>query len=154
MTIRIAIPDPEVVQRFDRPGPRYTSYPTAVEFHPGVGEGVYREHLARADREHAGEPLSLYIHLPFCAKHCSYCGCHVIATPQRDVAVEYLEYVGRELALVAALLPARRKLKTDMVRDQLAGKEMEVGRYYLERGEHLAAINRFKKVVADYSPPF
>ena len=42
MTIRIAIPDPEVVQRFDRPGPRYTSYPTAVEFHPGVGEAVYR----------------------------------------------------------------------------------------------------------------
>jgi len=42
------------------------------------------------------------------------------------------------------------ELKTDMVRDQLAGKEMEVGRYYLERGEHLAAINRFKKVVTDY----
>ncbi|MDP3492541.1 MAG: outer membrane protein assembly factor BamD [Hyphomonadaceae bacterium] len=42
------------------------------------------------------------------------------------------------------------ELKTDMVRDQLAGKEMEVGRYYLQRGEHLAAINRFKKVVTDY----
>lgn len=42
------------------------------------------------------------------------------------------------------------ELKTDMVRDQLAGKEMEIGRYYLERGEHLAAINRFKKVVTDY----
>ena len=42
------------------------------------------------------------------------------------------------------------ELKTDMVRDQLAGKEMEVGRYYLQRGEHLAAINRFRKVVTDY----
>ena len=42
------------------------------------------------------------------------------------------------------------ELKTDMVRDQLAGKEMEIGRYYLQRSEHLAAINRFKKVVTDY----
>ena len=67
MTTRIAIPDPEVVQRFDRPGPRYTSYPTAVEFHDGVGASVYREHLAKANREHAGEPLSLYVHIPFCA---------------------------------------------------------------------------------------
>lgn len=110
MTTRIAIPDPEVVQRFDRPGPRYTSYPTAVEFHDGVGESAYREHLARANREHAGEPLSLYIHIPFCAKHCSYCGCHVIATPKREIAREYLDYVGRELELVAALLPERRRL--------------------------------------------
>ena len=91
MTTRIAIPDPEVVQRFDRPGPRYTSYPTAVEFHDGVGESAYREHLARANREHAGEPLSLYIHIPFCAKHCSYCGCHVIATPKREIAREKKE---------------------------------------------------------------
>ena len=50
MTNHIAIPDPEVVQRFDRPGPRYTSYPTAVEFHDGVGASVYREHLAKANR--------------------------------------------------------------------------------------------------------
>lgn len=110
MTIRIEIPDPEVVQRFDRPGPRYTSYPTAVEFHDGVGESVYREHLARANREHAGEPLSLYVHIPFCAKHCSYCGCHVISTPKREVAAQYLDYLGRELELAADLLPERRKL--------------------------------------------
>ena len=108
--MRIAIPDPQVVQRFDRPGPRYTSYPTAVEFHDGVGESVYREHLTTANREHAGEPLSLYIHIPFCAKHCSYCGCHVIATPKREIAAQYIEYVGRELELVAGLLPQRRKL--------------------------------------------
>ncbi len=110
MTQPIAIPDAETVRRFDRPGPRYTSYPTAVEFHDGVGETQYREKLAIADREHAGEPLSLYVHIPFCAKHCSYCGCHVIATQRRDVAAEYLEYVGRELELVAAQIPHRRRL--------------------------------------------
>ena len=110
MTNHIAIPEPEVVQRFDRPGPRYTSYPTAVEFHDGVGESVYREHLAKANREHAGEPLSLYVHIPFCAKHCSYCGCHVISTPKREIAAQYLDYLGRELELVAGLLPERRGL--------------------------------------------
>ena len=110
MTSRLAIPDPEVVKRFDRPGPRYTSYPTAVEFHDGVGEREYRERLAQADSAHAGEPLSLYIHIPFCAKHCSYCGCHVIATPRRDIAAGYLDYLGRELELLAGLIPERRRL--------------------------------------------
>ncbi len=110
MTLPLALPDPQTVARFDRPGPRYTSYPTAVEFHAGVGEHEYRERLGAADRDHAGEPLSLYVHIPFCAKHCSYCGCHVIATPHREIAVEYLDYLGRELELVASLLPRRRKL--------------------------------------------
>lgn len=110
MTTRIAIPDPAVVQRFDRPGPRYTSYPTAVEFHDGIGDETYRQHLAAADRAPGGEPLSLYVHIPFCAKHCSYCGCHVIATPKREIAGEYLSYLGKELERVAALLPSRRRL--------------------------------------------
>jgi oxygen-independent coproporphyrinogen-3 oxidase len=110
MTLRLALPDAETVKRFDRPGPRYTSYPTAVEFHDGVGEREYRDKLAIADREHAQEPLSLYIHIPFCAKHCSYCGCHVIATSKRFIAVQYVDYLGHELELVAALLPNRRRL--------------------------------------------
>jgi oxygen-independent coproporphyrinogen-3 oxidase len=100
--------DPELVRRFDRPGPRYTSYPTAVEFHEGVGEAAYREHLERADAREPGAPLSLYVHIPFCMKHCSYCGCHVIATPRHEVASTYLGYVRRELDAVAALLPHRR----------------------------------------------
>ncbi len=102
--------DPETVRRFDRPGPRYTSYPTAVEFHDGVGAAQYRERLAAADAVGAEAPLSLYVHIPFCAKHCSYCGCHVIATPKREVAASYLGYLGRELELVAAELPRRRVL--------------------------------------------
>jgi oxygen-independent coproporphyrinogen-3 oxidase len=102
--------DPDLVRRFDRPGPRYTSYPTAVEFHPGVGEAVYREHLARADQRAPEAPLSLYVHIPFCIHHCSYCGCHVIATPRHEVATAYLDYVRRELELVAAALPRRRRI--------------------------------------------
>jgi len=105
--------DPELVRRFDRPGPRYTSYPTAVEFHEGVGEEAYREHLRRANQqslEQPEAPLSLYIHIPFCQRHCEYCGCHVIATPRHEVAVTYLEYVEREMALLAEQLPDRRSL--------------------------------------------
>jgi oxygen-independent coproporphyrinogen-3 oxidase len=102
--------DPETVRRFDRPGPRYTSYPTAVEFHGGVGEADYRERLARADDAGEGAALGLYVHIPFCAKHCSYCGCHVVATERRDVAARYLDDLARELALSAACLPRRRTL--------------------------------------------
>jgi oxygen-independent coproporphyrinogen-3 oxidase len=101
--------DPELVRRFDRPGPRYTSYPTAVEFHEGVTEVDYRRHLEQAAAR-PDDPLSLYVHIPFCKKHCSYCGCHVIATPRHEIARDYLGDVRRELALAAEPLGARRKI--------------------------------------------
>lgn len=93
--------------RYDRPGPRYTSYPTAVEFHAGVDADVYAAKLAEADA-HAGEPLSMYVHLPFCEERCTYCGCNVVITKHRDVAAQYLEYLEREIDLLAARLPHRR----------------------------------------------
>ena len=102
--------DPELVRRFDRPGPRYTSYPTAVEFHEGVGSADYVEHLRRAGARGAAAPLSLYVHIPFCKKHCSYCGCHVIATPRHEIAKAYLGDVRRELALAAEPLGDRRTI--------------------------------------------
>lgn len=102
--------DPELVRRFDRPGPRYTSYPTAVEFHEGVGAATYLDHLARAGARGADDPLSLYVHIPFCKQHCSYCGCHVIATPRHDVAHAYLDRVRREIEIAAAPLGRRRTL--------------------------------------------
>jgi oxygen-independent coproporphyrinogen-3 oxidase len=102
--------DPELVRRFDRPGPRYTSYPTAVEFHEGVGAADYVDHLRRAGARGAEAPLSLYVHIPFCKKHCSYCGCHVIATPRHEVAAAYLGDVRRELDLAADPLGERRSI--------------------------------------------
>jgi oxygen-independent coproporphyrinogen III oxidase len=101
--------DFETVKRFDRPGPRYTSYPTAVEFTEAVGEAEYRERLARANAE-ADAPLSLYAHLPFCEHRCLFCGCHVVITPHMPVAEKYLEYLKREIELVAAQLPDRRSV--------------------------------------------
>jgi len=95
--------------RYDRPGPRYTSYPTAVEFHGGVDDAVYRSKLAEADAD-AEAPLSLYVHLPFCEARCFFCGCHVVITRHRDVAARYLDYVHKELDLLAAALPHRRRV--------------------------------------------
>ena len=99
----------ELLRKHDRPGPRYTSYPTAVEFHDGVGEAVYLEKLAQADAV-AAEPLSFYFHLPFCHERCTFCGCHVTITKRTERATEYLSYLEREVDLVAQHLPHRRQV--------------------------------------------
>ena len=99
----------ELLARYDRPGPRYTSYPTAVEFHAGFTEQDYRERLAAADAQ-ADSPLSIYAHLPFCEERCLYCGCNVVITKHRDVADRYLEHVVREVDLLAHHLPRRRRV--------------------------------------------
>jgi oxygen-independent coproporphyrinogen-3 oxidase len=99
----------ELITTYDRPGPRYTSYPTAVEFHDGFGDAEYRARLAGAAAD-AGHPLSLYVHLPFCEERCTFCGCMVIITRKPDVAARYLEYVERELGMLADALGARRRL--------------------------------------------
>jgi oxygen-independent coproporphyrinogen-3 oxidase len=98
----------DLLARHDRPGPRYTSYPTAIEFHAGVGTDDYLDRLAEADRL-GDAPLSLYMHLPFCEQRCLFCGCHVIITTHRDVAEPYLELVKREVELLAQRLPNRRR---------------------------------------------
>jgi oxygen-independent coproporphyrinogen-3 oxidase len=98
-----------LLRQYDRPGPRYTSYPTAVEFNDSFDDAAYRGRLEAA----AGaidEPLSLYTHLPFCEQRCSYCGCMVIITQKREVAVRYLDYLEREIAMLAEALGTRRRI--------------------------------------------
>jgi oxygen-independent coproporphyrinogen-3 oxidase len=99
----------DLLERYDRPGPRYTSYPTAVEFHEGVTERTYRERLALANGTPTA-PLSAYVHLPFCEERCSYCGCNVVITRHREVAARYLDVLCREVELLAAALPDRRTI--------------------------------------------
>lgn len=99
--------DPALLVRYDKSGPRYTSYPTAVQFHPGFGEEAYRAHAAATNRG-TPKPLSLYFHLPFCARLCFYCACNKIVTKNRSRAAPYLERLHKEIALQAALFdPAR-----------------------------------------------
>lgn len=99
--------DPELLQRYDRPGPRYTSYPTAVEFHAGFGAADYAACLGQLPLD---QGLSLYLHLPFCEHRCNFCGCHVVITQKREVAGRYLEYLEREMDLVCSHLASRPKV--------------------------------------------
>ena len=103
----IQIPSPELIRKYDRPGPRYTSYPTAPEWSEAFKAEQYAQHLARADGEQG--PLSIYVHLPFCREMCRFCGCNVVATHDRSRADAYLDLLEREVALIAARLPHRRE---------------------------------------------
>lgn len=99
----------QLLERYDRPGPRYTSYPTALEFHNGVRHDIYVERLSRLNRA-GDEPLSAYMHLPFCEQRCAFCGCNVVITPHRDVASRYLDALEQEIDLLASHLPDRRTI--------------------------------------------
>ena len=100
----------DLLRKYDRPGPRYTSYPTAVEFHEAVGPEAYRERLAAAAAR-PDLPLSLYAHIPFCRSRCSFCACTVLITRNPRVSENYLGYLLREIDLVAPLLGDRRRVK-------------------------------------------
>jgi oxygen-independent coproporphyrinogen-3 oxidase len=104
-----ALTTAQLVRIFDRPGPRYTSYPTAVEFNDQFAEPQYIQKLQEAARA-LDDPISLYVHLPFCQARCSFCGCSVIITEKRYVAERYLEYLHRELEMIAARLGGRRRV--------------------------------------------
>jgi len=80
--------DVDLIQRYDLAGPRYTSYPTAVQFHPQFAEADYLQ--AISDSNASQRPLSLYVHLPFCGTVCYYCACNKIITANRKRASPYL----------------------------------------------------------------
>ncbi|MBM3359460.1 MAG: oxygen-independent coproporphyrinogen III oxidase [Betaproteobacteria bacterium] len=95
--------DLDLVRRFDRHGPRYTSYPTADRFVEAFGPGTYRAWAARRNIGGIQRPLSLYVHLPFCRSLCFYCACNKIVTRDAAKAQRYLDYLGRELRMQAEL---------------------------------------------------
>lgn len=98
--------DAALLRRFDVPGPRYTSYPTADRFVEAFGDGDYEQAL-RQRRDHPASralPLSLYVHVPFCESLCYYCACNKIITKHHDKARRYLDYLALELQLQIAQL--------------------------------------------------
>ncbi len=100
--------DLELIRRYDKSGPRYTSYPTAVEFHKGFGESEYLACVEKTNNEARLRPLSLYFHIPFCDTICFFCGCNKIATKDRSKAAPYLEYLHKEIAMQGALFDHSR----------------------------------------------
>ena len=98
--------DTDLIRRYDLPGPRYTSYPTAVQFHNAVSSFDLL-HALRDSRK-ALRPLSLYVHVPFCANICYYCACNKVITKDRGRALPYLESLEREIAAIACHLDGQQ----------------------------------------------
>lgn len=94
-----ALFDPALTQKYNVNGPRYTSYPTALQFSEQIPENILLSGL----KHHAGSPLSLYIHIPFCRQLCYYCGCNKIVTRNEEKAAKYLHYLFQEVSLRAPL---------------------------------------------------
>jgi oxygen-independent coproporphyrinogen-3 oxidase len=92
---------PELLTRFDVPGPRYTSYPTADRFVEAFGEADYVQALVQRKSGLVGKPLplSLYVHIPFCESLCYYCACNKIITKHKERAADYLRYLTQEVEL-------------------------------------------------------
>lgn len=90
--------DAELIRRYDKAGPRYTSYPTAVQFHDGITPSDLLTALDKSCEQRT--PLSLYIHIPFCANICYYCACNKVITKDRSRSQPYLDSLYREIDLL------------------------------------------------------
>jgi oxygen-independent coproporphyrinogen-3 oxidase len=102
--------DPDLLRRYDQPGPRYTSYPTAPRFTTQFGEAQLRAAAAASNGDPIPRGLSLYVHVPFCTSPCFYCGCNRIITRDKAQAESYLVRLYREIAMAAALFDRDREV--------------------------------------------
>jgi oxygen-independent coproporphyrinogen-3 oxidase len=99
--------DFETFTKYSKPGPRYTSYPTAPEFHEGFTCKDYEKILKSQD---SSRPLSLYFHLPFCRSACYFCGCNVVFTSKDEKKERYIGYLEKELELLSHHLDTNREV--------------------------------------------
>ncbi|WP_024327229.1 oxygen-independent coproporphyrinogen III oxidase [Thioalkalivibrio sp. AKL19] len=102
--------DPEILRRYDVSGPRYTSYPTAPQFHEGFDDRVYAEAAQATNGAEPARPLSLYVHVPFCDTVCFYCACNKVITGNYQRAQRYLHYLEREAELQGELFDRDRRV--------------------------------------------
>jgi len=103
--------DSTLIKRYDLAGPRYTSYPTSVQFHEGFNAECYRRYVAISNDELIPAPLSLYVHLPYCRSLCYYCGCTKKVTTHDGHGVAYLEQLAREIRLQGGLFDRDRQVR-------------------------------------------
>jgi len=102
--MKLSAEDLQLIEKYNRPGPRYTSYPPANHFRDYTDPAPLLQSVQEGD-----SPLSLYFHLPFCETLCWFCGCHTITTTDKNRATDYLDLLEQELALFAQHIPAGRQ---------------------------------------------
>jgi len=100
--------DADLLHRYDRPGPRYTSYPTAPQFTFDFDESALRKVVRESNDDPIPRSLSIYVHVPFCASPCFYCGCNRIITRDRSLAEAYVARLVREIAMTAEMFDRDR----------------------------------------------
>jgi oxygen-independent coproporphyrinogen III oxidase len=102
--------DVDILKKFNQPGPRYTSYPTAPLFSPEFTAEDFTREVIETNSKSNGSDLSLYFHFPFCEKLCYFCGCNMMVTSDRRMIREYNEYLKREIELLSPLISKTRKV--------------------------------------------
>jgi len=102
--------DADLIRRYDHTGPRYTSYPTAAQFHTGISDNDYRKWAQHSNEDPIPRALSLYFHIPFCDTICFYCACTKVVTGNHDRAQAYLDHLYREIALQGKLFDSDRRV--------------------------------------------
>ena len=101
--------DIDVLRKFNKPGPRYTSYPTAPLFSPEFTAIDYTQEITDTNRPGTSHGLSLYFHFPFCEKLCYFCGCNMMVTHDRSMIAQYNDYLKREIDMLRPLISNDRK---------------------------------------------
>lgn len=101
----------DLIKRYDRPGPRYTSYPPVSEFHDRIGDRDFREWARTSNEELIPKPLSLYFHIPFCSTICHFCASTRIVTGRREEVEPYLQDLYREIEIQSELFDRDREVR-------------------------------------------
>jgi len=99
----------DLLMKYDKSGPRYTSYPTRPEWKDDFGDEGYREALADSTTR-PDDALAMYIHIPFCHERCIYCGCNVIVSKREGLVDKYLDYLDREMGMAAEVLGKQKQV--------------------------------------------
>lgn len=92
-----------LLKKYDVYGPRYTSYPTALQFNESFTVQDYQQHAQDSNQLLVPRPLSLYVHIPFCHSLCYYCGCNKVVTHKPEMAANYLDFLFQEIEMQGKL---------------------------------------------------
>ncbi|HEY6922911.1 MAG TPA: radical SAM protein, partial [Steroidobacteraceae bacterium] len=102
--------DATLLARYDQPGPRYLSYPTGPHFNGSFGEEQLRHYIQHGNEHIFPPPISLYVHIPYCASDCFYCNCTRVITRDTSLGDLYLENLAREIMLMGPLFAREREV--------------------------------------------